>query len=52
MVKQFSNMIDLCGPMRDCPVAHGRNLFMEGDLKYKDHLSKVQLDEEFNLISC
>uniref|UniRef100_A0A336MBR1 CSON009190 protein n=1 Tax=Culicoides sonorensis TaxID=179676 RepID=A0A336MBR1_CULSO len=43
MVKQFSSMIDLCGPMRDCPVAHGRHLFMEGDLKFKDHLSKIDV---------
>lgn len=43
MVKQFSCMIDLCGPMKDCLVANGRHLFMEGDLKYKDHLSKVSV---------
>ncbi|XP_063699545.1 uncharacterized protein LOC134830094 isoform X2 [Culicoides brevitarsis] len=43
MVKQFNDKIDLCGPMRDCLVANGRHLFMEGDLKYKDSLSKIDV---------
>lgn len=42
MVKQYSGMFDLCGPMKGCVVAQGRHLFMEGDLKYKDHLNKVR----------
>lgn len=36
-------MFDLCGPMRGCAPNDARNLFMEGDLKFKDNLGKVRL---------
>lgn len=39
--KQYSHMFDLCGPMKGCASTHGRHLFMEGDLKYKDNINKV-----------
>lgn len=36
-------MFDLCGPMKGCASTHGRHLFMEGDLKYKDNINKVSI---------
>lgn len=39
MVKSYSNMFDLCGPINGCA---GRHLFMEGDLKLKDSQGKVR----------
>lgn len=41
MVKSYSNMFDLCGPIKGCAVSAGRHLFMEGDLKLKDSQGKV-----------
>lgn len=43
MVKQYSQMFDLCGPMKGCASQHVRHLFMEGDHKYKDNLGKVEV---------
>uniref|UniRef100_A0A182S8S2 DH domain-containing protein n=1 Tax=Anopheles maculatus TaxID=74869 RepID=A0A182S8S2_9DIPT len=40
MVKQHSIMFDLCQPMRG--IDHGRKVFVEGDLKYKDSTGKVR----------
>lgn len=40
MIKQNSQMFDLCAPMRGCPAYHVRHLFMEGDHKFKDNLGK------------
>uniref|UniRef100_A0A182Q1V7 DH domain-containing protein n=1 Tax=Anopheles farauti TaxID=69004 RepID=A0A182Q1V7_9DIPT len=39
MVKQHSIMFDLCQPMRG--IDHGRKVFVEGDLKYKDSTGKI-----------
>uniref|UniRef100_A0A182YIT7 Uncharacterized protein n=1 Tax=Anopheles stephensi TaxID=30069 RepID=A0A182YIT7_ANOST len=39
MVKQHSIMFDLCQPMRG--IDHGRKVFVEGDLKYKDGTGKI-----------
>uniref|UniRef100_A0A182JTD6 DH domain-containing protein n=1 Tax=Anopheles christyi TaxID=43041 RepID=A0A182JTD6_9DIPT len=39
MVKQHSIMFDLCQPMRG--IDHGRKVFVEGDLKYKDNTGKI-----------
>jgi pleckstrin domain-containing family G protein 5 len=39
MTKQYNTFFDLCQPMKGTD--HGRHLFMEGDLKYKDNISKV-----------
>lgn len=36
-------MFDLCAPMKGCPANQGRNLFMEGDLKFKDSMGKVDV---------
>ena len=36
-------MFDLCTPMKGCPPNQGRNLFMEGDLKFKDSMGKVEV---------
>lgn len=36
-------MFDLCAPMKGCPPNQGRNLFMEGDLKFKDSIGKVDV---------
>lgn len=36
-------MFDLCAPMKNCAVTQGRYLFLEGDLKYKDSISKVSI---------
>lgn len=41
LIKEHSAMFDLCGPMRSCAPSDARNLFMEGDLKFKDNLGKV-----------
>lgn len=41
LAKQYSNMIDLCAPMHGVFTGHARNLFMEGDMKFKDSVSKV-----------
>ncbi|XP_046807338.1 pleckstrin homology domain-containing family G member 5 [Lucilia cuprina] len=43
MIKQYSQMFDLCGPMKGCASQHVRHLFMEGDHKYKDNLGKVEV---------
>ncbi|XP_034134106.1 uncharacterized protein LOC117587482 isoform X2 [Drosophila guanche] len=40
LIKQHSQMFDLCAPMRGCPSYHVRHLFMEGDHKFKDNLGK------------
>lgn len=40
-MKQHSVMFDLCAPMKGCVTAQERHLFMEGDLKFKDNISKV-----------
>ena len=37
-------MFDLCAPMKGCSSSQGRYLFLEGDLKYKDNISKVLFD--------
>lgn len=36
-------MFDLCAPMKGCLTSQGRYLFLEGDMKYKDNISKVNL---------
>ncbi|XP_035896852.1 pleckstrin homology domain-containing family G member 5 isoform X6 [Anopheles stephensi] len=41
MVKQHSIMFDLCQPMRG--IDHGRKVFVEGDLKYKDGTGKMDV---------
>lgn len=41
MVKNHSNMLDLCGPIKGCAVSAGRHLLMEGDLRLKDSQGKV-----------
>lgn len=43
MIKQYSQMFDLCGTMKGCASQHVRHLFMEGDHKYKDNLGKVEV---------
>lgn len=43
MVKQYSQMFDLCAPMKGCPTHQVRHLFMEGDHKFKDHLGKADV---------
>ncbi|KAG4069026.1 hypothetical protein HA402_008337 [Bradysia odoriphaga] len=43
MAKQYSSMFDLCGPMKGCAATQGRHLFMEGDLKFKDNINKVDV---------
>ncbi|XP_064541067.1 uncharacterized protein LOC135430351 isoform X10 [Drosophila montana] len=40
LIKQHSQMFDLCAPMRGCPASHVRHLFMEGDHKFKDNVGK------------
>ncbi|XP_030080987.1 uncharacterized protein LOC111601002 isoform X3 [Drosophila hydei] len=40
LIKQHSQMFDLCAPMRGCPVNQVRHLFMEGDHKFKDNVGK------------
>ncbi|XP_060655477.1 pleckstrin homology domain-containing family G member 5 isoform X5 [Drosophila nasuta] len=40
LIKQHSQMFDLCAPMRGCPAYQVRHLFMEGDHKFKDNVSK------------
>uniref|UniRef100_A0A2M4CSM2 Putative guanine nucleotide exchange factor n=1 Tax=Anopheles darlingi TaxID=43151 RepID=A0A2M4CSM2_ANODA len=40
-VKQHSIMFDLCQPMRG--IDHGRKVFVEGDLKYKDSTGKMDV---------
>ena len=37
-------MFDLCAPMKGCVVSQGRYLFLEGDMKYKDNVTKVRLE--------
>ncbi|XP_052895183.1 pleckstrin homology domain-containing family G member 5 isoform X2 [Anopheles moucheti] len=41
MVKQHSIMFDLCQPMRG--IDHGRKVFVEGDLKFKDSTGKMDV---------
>ncbi|XP_055620277.1 uncharacterized protein LOC129764804 isoform X7 [Toxorhynchites rutilus septentrionalis] len=41
MVKQYSTMFDLCLPMQG--TNEGRKLFLEGDLKFKDSLGKMDV---------
>ncbi|XP_050094288.1 uncharacterized protein LOC126576987 isoform X2 [Anopheles aquasalis] len=41
LVKQHSIMFDLCQPMRG--IDHGRKVFVEGDLKYKDSTGKMDV---------
>ncbi|EAA07135.4 AGAP010473-PA, partial [Anopheles gambiae str. PEST] len=41
LVKQHSIMFDLCQPMRG--IDHGRKVFVEGDLKYKDGTGKMDV---------
>ncbi|XP_073842645.1 uncharacterized protein isoform X2 [Musca autumnalis] len=43
MIKQYSQMFDLCAPMKGCASQHVRHLFMEGDHKYKDNLGKADV---------
>lgn len=40
LIKQHSQMFDLCGPMPGCGAYQVRHLFMEGDHKFKDNVSK------------
>ncbi|XP_034482951.1 uncharacterized protein LOC117788320 isoform X4 [Drosophila innubila] len=40
LIKQHSQMFDLCAPMKGCPAYQVRHLFMEGDHKFKDNVSK------------
>ncbi|XP_067643339.1 uncharacterized protein [Eurosta solidaginis] len=40
IIKQYSQMFDLCAPMKGCPAHQVRHLFMEGDHRYKDNLGK------------
>lgn len=42
-------MFDLCAPMKGCVVSQGRYLFLEGDMKYKDNVTKVI---EYFLCAC
>lgn len=35
-------MFDLSAPMKGCVLNQGRYLFLEGDMKYKDNISKVR----------
>lgn len=42
MVKEYSQpMFDLCAPMLGCAPNDSRNLFMEGDMRFKDSSGKV-----------
>jgi hypothetical protein len=41
LIKQYSQMFDLCAPMKGCILNQGRYLFLEGDMKYKDNVTKV-----------
>nr|XP_029712927.1 pleckstrin homology domain-containing family G member 5 isoform X4 [Aedes albopictus] len=41
MVRQYSTMFDLCLPMQG--TIEGRKLFLEGDLKFKDSLGKIDV---------
>ncbi|XP_065085713.1 pleckstrin homology domain-containing family G member 5 isoform X3 [Ochlerotatus camptorhynchus] len=41
MVRQYSSMFDLCLPMQGS--TEGRKLFLEGDLKFKDSLGKIDV---------
>ncbi|XP_053954447.1 uncharacterized protein LOC128860751 isoform X3 [Anastrepha ludens] len=43
MIKQYSQMFDLCAPMKGCPAHQVRHLFMEGDHKFKDNLGKADV---------
>ncbi|XP_061390072.1 mucin-3B-like, partial [Musca vetustissima] len=43
MIKQYSQMFDLCAPMKGCASQHVRHLFMEGDHRYKDNLGKADV---------
>uniref|UniRef100_A0A1B0ACS0 Uncharacterized protein n=1 Tax=Glossina pallidipes TaxID=7398 RepID=A0A1B0ACS0_GLOPL len=43
LIKQYSQMFDLCGAMKDRAPQHVRHLFMEGDHKYKDNHSKANV---------
>uniref|UniRef100_A0A1A9WRI3 DH domain-containing protein n=1 Tax=Glossina brevipalpis TaxID=37001 RepID=A0A1A9WRI3_9MUSC len=43
LIKQHSQMFDLCGPMKGCAPQHVRHLFMEGDHKYKDNHGKADV---------
>lgn len=41
LIKQHSQIFDLTSPMKGCSTIHGRYLFLEGDMKYKDSTCKV-----------
>lgn len=41
LIKQYSTMFDLTAPIKGCVLNQGRYLFLEGDMKYKDSVSKV-----------
>lgn len=41
-------MFDLCAPMKGCLTSQGRYLFLEGDMKYKDNISKVCISLSLN----
>ncbi|XP_055321220.1 pleckstrin homology domain-containing family G member 5 isoform X3 [Sitodiplosis mosellana] len=43
LLKQHCSMFDLCGPMKGCATPQERHLFMEGDLRYKDSTTKVDV---------
>ncbi|XP_031617991.1 pleckstrin homology domain-containing family G member 5-like isoform X2 [Contarinia nasturtii] len=43
LLKQHCTMFDLCGPMIGVAQPNGRHLFMEGDLRYKDSTTKVDV---------
>ncbi|KAL7039814.1 hypothetical protein ACKWTF_000128 [Chironomus riparius] len=43
LIKQYSQMFDLCAPMKGCVISQGRYLFLEGDMKYKDNNAKMDV---------
>ncbi|XP_070495014.1 uncharacterized protein [Chironomus tepperi] len=43
LIKQYSQMFDLCAPMKGCAISQGRYLFLEGDMKYKDNNAKMDV---------
>lgn len=44
LIKAYSQMFDLCAPMKGCVISQGRYLFLEGDMKYKDNNAKVNIE--------
>lgn len=42
LIKQYSQMFDLSLPMKGCVMNQSRYLFLEGDMKFKDHIGKVR----------